>query len=218
MPETTTEMRDRQRIEELQEQQVLINTIRDNRSIFTLGQMEGNGSRRWREDNPADAFEEIVKLLKTHNYSLTKLINLSNEKNIKIKNINESIKKINESMLDLDTEIEMYDSKINFLTEKIKGQIDMEKNISFLLKQNKDFVIKDKNIIKFSNQSKKKIELLEKTTRKQVDIIKSFTKRILELEDNQEIFLDNQTDMLDDHRVMMNDIDELKNKVREILS
>ena len=49
-------------------------------------------------------------------------------------------------------------------------------------------------------------ELLEKTTRKQVDIIKSFTKRILELEDNQEIFLDNQTDMLDDHRVMMRNV------------
>ena len=62
MPENDAEARSRERREEAQQQQELLNSIRDNRSIFTDGQMEGDNAKDWMSRNPGDAFQNIVKI------------------------------------------------------------------------------------------------------------------------------------------------------------
>ena len=61
MPETDTERQTRVNRDEVLQQHELLNSIQDNRSIFMSGQMEGDNSKDWMENNIGDSFENIVK-------------------------------------------------------------------------------------------------------------------------------------------------------------
>jgi len=62
--ESDAEVRSRERREEARQQQELLNSIRDDNSIFDDGQMEGDNAKDWMETHPGDAFQNIVKVLK----------------------------------------------------------------------------------------------------------------------------------------------------------
>ena len=94
MPENDAEARSRERREEAQQQQEILNTIRDNNSIFTDGQMQGDNAKDWMSKHPGDAFQNIVKLLKKHQSILSELSRYRNESTRKINNINDSLIKI----------------------------------------------------------------------------------------------------------------------------
>ena len=96
MPENDAEARSRERREEAQQQQELLNTIRDNNSIFDDGQMEGDNAKDWMSSNPGDAFQNIVKILKEHHTVLNKLIRFNNSNTKKINDINDNLIKIDD--------------------------------------------------------------------------------------------------------------------------
>lgn len=96
MPENDAEARSRERREEAQQQQELLNSIRDNNSIFRQGQMEGDNAKDWMSRNPGDAFQNIVKILKEHHSALSKLIRLNNGHTRKINDINDNLIKIDD--------------------------------------------------------------------------------------------------------------------------
>ena len=79
MPPTDAQVRSRERREEVREQQELLNAARDNRSMFTNGQMQGpeEEAKNWMTTHPGDAFQNIVTLLKDHHSAISKLIRLN---------------------------------------------------------------------------------------------------------------------------------------------
>ena len=59
MPQTDAEARSRERREEARHQQELLNSIRDNNSIFRQGQMQERPdevAKDWMTEHPGDAF------------------------------------------------------------------------------------------------------------------------------------------------------------------
>jgi len=162
MPENDAEARSRERREEAQQQQELLNTIRDNNSIFTDGQMQGDNAKDWMSKHPGDAFKNIVKLLKKHQSILVDLGRSRNESTRKINNINDSLIKI-------DTRSDLF---VDELGDLESDQKDMNKSIIELQKQYRTLIAKEgsvevkKGTIKKSKKKSKKKKSKKKSKKK----------------------------------------------------
>ena len=127
MPESDAEARSRERREEAQQQQELLNYIRDNNSIFDDGQMEGDDAKDWMSRNPGDAFQNIVKILKEHHPALNKLIRLNNGHGQKIYGINNKITNIDARLVRIDEAIDKIRKNIDILLKEKRQAIRSRK-------------------------------------------------------------------------------------------
>ena len=134
MPENDAEARSRERREEAQQQQELLNTIRDNNSIFDDGQMEGDNAKDWMSRNPGDAFQNIVKVLKKR---LTILSKLNRFNSVNTRKIND----INDSLIKIDTRFDGIDEYLKVLNDEgIRDHDELDKirkTLDTLQKKNK---------------------------------------------------------------------------------
>jgi hypothetical protein len=177
MPENDVEMRSRERREEEQRQQELLNSIRDNNSIFTEGQMQEKPvevAKDWMAENPGDAFLNLVKLAVEHHTALSKLIRFNNSNTKKINDINDNLIKIDDRTGHFVDELKGFKSaqkdmkKMSVWTEQYSKQtskkfdqhvnrLDQQETLIRNLQQEKRDLENDqgsmmKDIIKLQNQ------------------------------------------------------------------
>ena len=207
MPESDAEARSRERREETQQQQELLNSIRDNNSIFTDGQMQGDNAKDWMSKHPGDAFKNIVKLLKKHQSILVDLGRSRNESTRKINNINDSLIKI-------DTRSDLFVDELGDLESEQK---DMNKILDKLLK---DIVKANRppdnsrlhgHIDQLEKNIAEKFKSLKKMSMWAETYSKQTSKEIRGLQQEKR-------DLESDQGSMMEDIIELQKQYRELLS
>mgnify|MGYP001402394317 CR=1 FL=1 len=153
MPQTDAEVRSRERRDEVQQQQELLNQARDDNSIFNNGQMEGDNAKDWMSSNPGDAFLNLVKLGVEHHAVLIKLIEFNNSNTQNINDINESLNKIDEDINELEKK---YRTLISTVATK-GGSVGVKLIRKGSIKKSKK---------KYNKKSKKKSKKKKKSTKR----------------------------------------------------
>ena len=172
MPETDAEVRSRELREDQLHQQELLNSIRDNNSIFGegAGQMQERPdevAKDWMAEHPGDAFLKLVKLGVEHHKALSKLIRFNNSNTKKINDINDNLIKIDERTGHFVDELKGFESlqkdmkKMTVWTEQYSKQtskkfdqhvnrLDQQETLIRDLENDQDSMMKD--IIKLQKQ------------------------------------------------------------------